>query len=77
MWRIEAGERKVEVLEFIEIAKAAGGRVHVVLVRRDGETVAELLLRLEAALGKTSADKTAIDEVLPEMKRGRAPKKGT
>jgi transcriptional regulator with XRE-family HTH domain len=24
VWRIEAGERKVEVLEFIEIAKAAG-----------------------------------------------------
>ena len=47
------------------------------LVRRDGETVAELLLRLEAALGKTGADKTVIDEVLPEIKRGRAPKKGT
>ncbi len=24
VWRIEAGERKVDVLEFIEIAKAAG-----------------------------------------------------
>jgi hypothetical protein len=56
---------------------AVGKKVHVAPVRRDGETVAELLLRLEAALGKTSADKTVIDEVLPEIKRGRAPKKGT
>jgi hypothetical protein len=52
---------------------AEGKKVRVALVRRDGETVAELLLRLEAALGKTRADKTVIDEVLPEIKRRRAP----
>ena len=52
---------------------AEGKKERVALVRRDGETVAELLLRLEAALGKTSADKTVIDEVLPEIKRRRAP----
>jgi len=52
---------------------AEGKKVRVALVRRDGETVAELLLRLEAALGKTSADKTVIDEVLPEIKRRRSP----
>jgi hypothetical protein len=44
-----------------------GKKVRVALVRRDGETVAELLLRLEAAL----AVKQVIDEVLPEIKRRR------
>lgn len=48
---------------------AEGEKVRVALVRRDGETVAELLLRLEAAL----ANKTVIDEVLPEIKRRRSP----
>lgn len=48
---------------------AEGKKVRVALVRRDGETVAELLLRLEAAL----ASKTVIDEVLPEIKRRRSP----
>jgi hypothetical protein len=52
---------------------AEGKKVRVALVRRDGETVAELLLRLEAALAKTSTDKTVIDEVLPEIKRRRSP----
>ena len=48
---------------------AEGKKVRVALVRRDGETVAELLLRLEATL----ASKTVIDEVLPEIKRRRSP----
>jgi hypothetical protein len=48
---------------------AEGKKVRVALVRRDGESVAELLLRLEAAL----ADKKVIDEVLPEIKRRRSP----
>lgn len=48
---------------------AEGKKVRVALVRRDGETVADLLLRLEAAL----ASKTVIDEVLPEIKRRRSP----
>jgi hypothetical protein len=52
---------------------AEGKKVRVALVRREGETVAELLLRLEAALGKTSAHKTVIDEVLPEIQRRRPP----
>ena len=43
---------------------AEGKKVRVALVRRDGETVAELLFRLEAAL----ASKAVIDEVLPEIK---------
>jgi hypothetical protein len=47
---------------------AEGKKVRVALVRRDGETVADLLLRLEAAL----ADKRVIDEVLPEIKRRRS-----
>ena len=48
---------------------AEGKKVRAALVRRDGETFAELLLRLEAAL----ASKTVIDEVLPEIKRRRSP----
>ena len=48
---------------------AEGKKVRVALVRRDGETVADLLLRLEAAL----AEKKVIDEVLPEIKRRRSP----
>jgi hypothetical protein len=47
---------------------AEGEKVRVALVRRDGETFAELLLRLETAL----ANKTVIDEVLPEIKRRRS-----
>jgi hypothetical protein len=47
---------------------AEGKKVRAALVRRDGETVAELLLRLDAAL----ADKKVIDEVLPEIKRRRS-----
>jgi hypothetical protein len=48
---------------------AEGKKVRVALVRRDGESVAELLMRLEAAL----ADEKVIDEVLPEIKRRRSP----
>ena len=51
---------------------AEGKKVRVALVRRDDETVSELLLRLDAALGKAIAENTAIDEVLPEIKRRRA-----
>ena len=51
---------------------AEGKKVRVALVRRDRETVAELLLRLEAALGKVVADNAVIDEVLPEIKRRRS-----
>lgn len=47
---------------------AEGKKVRAALVRRDGETVAELLQRLEAAL----ADEKVIDEVLPEIKRRRS-----
>jgi hypothetical protein len=48
---------------------AEGKKVRVALVRRESETVAALLLRLEAALGKVIADNSVIDEVLPEIKR--------
>jgi hypothetical protein len=52
---------------------AEGKKVRVALVRRDSETVAELLLRLDAALGKAISDNIAVDEVLPEIKRRRSP----
>jgi hypothetical protein len=52
---------------------AEGKKVRVALVRRDKETVSELLLRLDAALGKALADNIAVDEVLPEIKRRRSP----
>jgi hypothetical protein len=51
---------------------AEGKKVRVALVRRDHETVSEFLSRLDAALGKAIADNTAVDEVLPEIKRGRS-----
>ena len=35
------------------------------------ETVADLLQRLDASLGKALAENTAVDEVLPEIKRRR------
>ena len=50
---------------------AQGKKVRVALVRRDKETVSELLLRLDAALAQALANDTAIDEVLPEIKRRR------
>ena len=43
------------------------------LVGRDGETIAQLLERLDAALGKAMAEDIVIDEVLPEIKRCRSP----
>jgi hypothetical protein len=43
------------------------------LVARDSETVAELLQRLDVALGTAMAEDTVIDEVLPEIKRRRTP----
>ena len=51
---------------------AEGKKVRVALVRRDKETVAELLLRLDSSLGKAIAENTALDEVLPEIQRCRS-----
>ena len=50
---------------------AEGKKVRVALVCRDNETVADLLQRLDASLGKALAENTAVDEVLPEIKRRR------
>jgi hypothetical protein len=50
---------------------AVGKKVHVALVGRNGETMGQLLERLDTALGKVMADKSVIDEVLPEIKRRR------
>jgi hypothetical protein len=52
---------------------AEGKKVRVALVCRDNETVADLLQRLDVALGKALADNTVGDEVLPEIKRRRGP----
>jgi len=51
---------------------AQGKKVRVALVRRDNETVSELLLRLDAALAQALANDTSVDEVLPEIKRRRS-----
>jgi hypothetical protein len=51
---------------------AVGTRVRVALLSRDGETMGQLLERLDAALGKVMADDSVIDEVLPEIKRRRS-----
>ncbi|MGH7106601.1 MAG: hypothetical protein ACREFT_08855 [Acetobacteraceae bacterium] len=50
---------------------AQGKKARVALVGRDGETVGQLLERLDCALGKAMAEDTVIDEVLPEIKRRR------
>lgn len=50
---------------------AEGKKVRVALVCGDNETVADLLQRLDASLGKALADNTVVDEVLPEIKRRR------
>jgi hypothetical protein len=48
---------------------AQGKKARVALVSKDGETIAQLLERLDAAVGKAMAEDTVIDEVLPEIKR--------
>jgi hypothetical protein len=67
---------QITIGEFPPIRSAAlaaeGKKVRVALVRRDNETVAELLLRLDAALGEAIAANVAIDEVLQEIKRRRS-----
>jgi hypothetical protein len=50
---------------------AEGKKVRVALVCRENETVADLLRRLDASLGKALAENTVVDEVLPEIKRRR------
>jgi hypothetical protein len=52
---------------------ADGKQVRVALVCRDNETVADLLQRLDASLGKALAENPVVDEVLPEIKRRRGP----
>jgi hypothetical protein len=48
---------------------AQGKKVRVALVCGDGESVAQLLQRLDAGLAQAMADGSVIDEVLPEIKR--------
>lgn len=52
---------------------AQGKKARVALVCREGETIAQLLERLDAVLGNAMAEDTVIDEVLPEIKRRRSP----
>lgn len=52
---------------------AQGKKARVALVCREEETIAQLLERLDTALGKAMAEDTVIDEVLPEIKRRRSP----
>jgi hypothetical protein len=50
---------------------AVGKKARVALVCGETESVADLLHRLNAALGKAAAENLVIDEVLPEIKRRR------
>lgn len=50
---------------------AQGKKVRAALVRRDNETLSDLLFRLDAALAQALANDTVVDEVLPEIKRRR------
>jgi hypothetical protein len=54
------------------VLAAVGKKVRVALLRREKETVAELLLRLDAALAQAISTNTVIDEVLPEIQRRRS-----
>ena len=50
---------------------AVGKKVRVALVCGETEGVADLMHRLNAALGQAAAENIVIDEVLPEIKRRR------
>ena len=50
---------------------AVGKKARVALVCGETESVADLLHRLNAALGKAAAENIVIDEVLPEIQRRR------
>jgi hypothetical protein len=50
---------------------AVGKKVRVALVCGETEHVADLLNRLNAALGRAAAENIVIDDVLPEIKRRR------
>jgi hypothetical protein len=50
---------------------AVGKNARVALVCGETESVADLLHRLNAALGKAAAENIVIDDVLPEIKRRR------
>ena len=52
---------------------AQGKKVRVALVCAEGESIAQLLQRLDAGLAKVMADGSVIDEVLPEIKRRQSP----
>jgi hypothetical protein len=53
------------------VLAAVGKKVRVALLRRENESVSELLLRLDVALGQALSSDTVIDEVLPEIQRRR------
>ena len=55
------------------VLAAVGKKVRVALLRREKETVSELLQRLDVALGQALSSNTVIDEVLPEIQRRRSP----
>ena len=48
-----------------------GKKARVTLVCGETESVADLLHRLNAALGKAAAENISIDDVLPEIRRRR------
>ena len=54
------------------VLAAAGKRVRVALLGREGEKIGQLLERLDTALGTVMVDDSVIDEVLPEIKRRRS-----
>jgi len=54
------------------VLAAEGKKVRVALLRREKESVSDLLLRLDAALEKALSSGTVIDEVLPEIQRRRS-----
>jgi hypothetical protein len=64
---------QIAIGEIPPISRAAyaakGKKIRVALVAREGESVAQLLERLDAALGKAMAENIVIDEVVPAIQR--------
>jgi hypothetical protein len=72
---VETTRGQVTIGEIPPIRRAAlaavGKKVRVALVCGESEHVADLLARLDAALGRAAAENIVIDEVMPEIKRRR------
>jgi hypothetical protein len=75
MGNLDTTRGQITIGEIPPIRRAAlaavGKKTRVALVYGEAESDANLLQRLNIALGKAAAENIVIDEVLPEIKRRR------